>query len=99
MSRPAFSVVVPLYNKAHYIARALQSVRAQTFRNYEIIVMEGGSTDGDSDLARRYLAPCARLLHQAGPLAGTASPVAIAAVGVVSSLTRLLLPGLSRGEL
>jgi len=42
---PLVSVVVPTYNRAHLIGRTLDSVRAQTWRDLEIIVVDDGSTD------------------------------------------------------
>ncbi len=42
---PRFSVVVPLYNKAKYVARAVRSLRAQAFADFEVIVIDDGSTD------------------------------------------------------
>lgn len=49
------SVVIPLYNKQNAIAPTLQSVLAQTYTNYEIIVVDDGSTDGSADVAEATL--------------------------------------------
>ena len=52
------SVVIPLYNKQNAIAATLQSVLSQTYTNYEIIVVDDGSTDGSADVAEAILQEC-----------------------------------------
>lgn len=46
-----FSVIVPLYNKAPYVEKALQSILSQTFTDYELIVVDDGSTDESAEVA------------------------------------------------
>lgn len=44
-----FSIVIPLYNKAHTIVNTLSSVFAQNFNDFEVIIVNDGSTDGSVD--------------------------------------------------
>lgn len=50
-----FSIIIPLYNKAPYIRKALESVLAQTYTDYELIVVDDGSTDGSAEIAEAIL--------------------------------------------
>jgi len=52
--KPRFSVVIPAYNSAATLARAIDSVRAQSWPPHEIIVVDDGSEDDTADVAQRY---------------------------------------------
>lgn len=58
---PAISLILPCYNVEAYVDRALESLRAQTFTDFEIIAVDDGSTDGTADRLRRWLAVEPRL--------------------------------------
>lgn len=60
-----FSIVIPLYNKAPYIQGTLDSVLAQTFTDFEVIVIDDGSSDGGTDLVAAVPDPRVRLVRQA----------------------------------
>ena len=66
---PAISVIVPLYNKAPFIQRALQSIAAQTHRDFEAIIVDDGSTDDSARIASEFTDSRFRVLSQpnAGP--------------------------------
>jgi glycosyltransferase involved in cell wall biosynthesis len=51
---PRVSVIIPAYNAAEFIGEALDSVGAQTFRDFEVLVIDDGSTDGTADIAEAY---------------------------------------------
>lgn len=48
-----YSVVIPLYNKAHTIVRTINSVLSQVYTNFEIIIIDDGSTDDSIDLINK----------------------------------------------
>lgn len=49
-----FSVIIPLYNKAPYVAKAIESVLGQTYRDFEVIVIDDGSTDQSLEVAKIF---------------------------------------------
>lgn len=59
-----FSVIIPLYNKADYILRAIDSVLRQTFTDFEIIVINDGSTDGSDKKVMEKPHPKLTLINQ-----------------------------------
>ncbi|MFO7675575.1 MAG: glycosyltransferase family 2 protein [bacterium] len=59
---PAVSVVIPLYNKERHVARAVRSVLGQTFGDFELIIVNDGSTDGSAEKVRAFDDPRIRLL-------------------------------------
>lgn len=64
---PKVSVVIPLYNKGPHIARAIDSVLAQSERDFEIVVVDDASTDGGLEIVRRYSDPRIRLVRRDAP--------------------------------
>jgi glycosyltransferase involved in cell wall biosynthesis len=64
---PMFSIVMPLYNHARYVEQALASVVAQTRTDWELLVVDDGSTDGSGQIADRFASRDRRITvtHQA----------------------------------
>ncbi len=58
------SVVIPLYNKERYIRRAIDSVLSQTVKDFELVVVNDGSTDGSSEVVRGISDKRIRFINQ-----------------------------------
>ncbi|MBY0370373.1 glycosyltransferase family 2 protein [bacterium] len=54
MKRPTFSVILPTFNRARVLAAAIESVQAQSERDWELIIIDDGSTDITRRLVARY---------------------------------------------
>lgn len=58
---PQVSVIIPVYNRETFIAECLDSVLNQTFQDFEIIIVDDGSSDNSVDICRQYEAKDARI--------------------------------------
>jgi hypothetical protein len=80
---PKVSVVMPVYNGAKYLAEAIDSILAQSYCDYELIIVDDGSHDNSASIAAAYTDPRVRMVRQENR-------------GVAVSLNRGV--ALSRGE-
>lgn len=67
MDNPKVSVIVPVYNASQYIGKTLDSIIAQDFEGFEIIVIDDGSTDGSLEIINQRLKGCEiphKVIHQ-----------------------------------
>ena len=52
---PAFSVIIPVFNRENVISRAIKSIQAQTFTDWELIIIDDGSDDGTEQVVKGFL--------------------------------------------
>jgi len=65
MSAPFFTVAIPLYNKEQSIQRTIESVLNQTFKDFELVIVDDGSSDCSTDIVLSFNDPRLRLIRQA----------------------------------
>ncbi len=58
---PQVSIIMAVYNGKHYLPETMQSLLTQTFRDFQLIILDDGSTDGVTDLLRDYAAKDSRI--------------------------------------
>src|SRR6516165_5246405 len=51
---PRIAVIIPTYNRASLVTRAIESVLAQTYTNYELVVVDDGSEDNTLEIVKQY---------------------------------------------
>ena len=56
------SVILPTFNRAHFLTKAIDSVLAQSFENWELIIVDNSSTDGTKELLSKYVDPRIRVV-------------------------------------
>ncbi|MBW2642661.1 MAG: glycosyltransferase family 2 protein [Deltaproteobacteria bacterium] len=61
MKRPIVSIIVPTFNRAGMIHRAIESIKYQTFNDWELIVVDDASTDDTEEILQRYMRNDARI--------------------------------------
>lgn len=62
--RPVISVLMPVYNAAGYLGDAIDSILTQSYRDFELLIINDGSTDNSADLVEQKDDPRITLLHQ-----------------------------------
>ena len=73
-SAPPVSVIIPCYNAARFLGETIDSVLAQTFRAFELIVIDDGSTDGTAEVIDRYRRRLdGKLIGETGPNRGVSA--------------------------
>lgn len=60
---PKVSIILSTYNRAHFLKEAIESVCCQTFSDWELIVMDDGSTDGTGDIVKAWAKKDSRVRH------------------------------------
>ena len=64
MKSQKVSIVVPVYNAEQYVAETLRSVFAQTYQNFEVIIVDDGSPDRSIDICRQFTDPRIKIIQQ-----------------------------------
>lgn len=54
-NQPFISVLIPLYNHARDVVNCLDSIKAQTFTDYEVVIVNDGSTDNSKAVVTDYM--------------------------------------------
>lgn len=62
-STPWLSVIVPMYNAQAYVEQTIRSILSQTFQDYELLLVDDGSTDSTEEICTRYAAQDRRIRY------------------------------------
>ncbi len=55
LNKPLISVIMPVYNSQKYLAKAIESILNQTYKNFEFIIINDGSNDGSVEIIKKYM--------------------------------------------
>jgi glycosyltransferase involved in cell wall biosynthesis len=64
MKSPEVTIVIPVYNGARYLGETIHSFLSQSFKNFELLAIDDGSTDASSDIVRSFKDDRVRLIRQ-----------------------------------
>lgn len=64
MCKPLFSIIIPLYNKEKYIKDTINCVLQQTIANFELLIIDDGSTDNSVEIVKKFLDGRIKIIHQ-----------------------------------
>ena len=53
-NNPSISIIIPTYNRANLISRSIQSVLNQTYTDFEVIIVDDGSTDNTKEVVKSF---------------------------------------------
>lgn len=74
---PYFSVIIPVYNRGNLLIETIKSVLVQTFRDFELIIVDDGSTDNTKDVVMPFLSDRVRYFYQQNKRQGAARNLGI----------------------
>ncbi len=61
---PLFSIIMPVYNHEHFVGEAISSVLQQSMKNFELIIINDGSTDSSADEVAKFNDPRIQYYYQ-----------------------------------
>ena len=88
MSEITFSIIIPSFNYAHYLSRAISSIHQQTNSNYEILIVDDGSTDNTRHISEQLISQYPNLHYYYQENRG---PAAARNLGAVKSIGRYII--------
>jgi len=88
LSEITFSIIIPSFNYAHYLSRAISSIHQQTNSNYEILIVDDGSTDNTRHISEQLISQYPNLHYYYQENRG---PAAARNLGAVKSIGRYII--------
>lgn len=73
MAKPFFSIIIPVYNSEKYLSECLDSIKNQSFTDYEVILVDDGSSDGSLSICKAYSSEDSRFITIYQENAGTSA--------------------------